>query len=202
MTTTASPAESGRSGATWAAGMPGTPRSSGRARGPLRRGCGRHHGPGGGIEAPFVLEIVEPRRPLPRPAHHGRPGDPHRPRGARERRRRRGHGHAPPRRPGAADVGPMVTGDTPKALAALVAMAEKKSAGCRIRPTRSWSGREPHERNHHAHPDHHPLRLPRRRRRGARRRGGLPPHRLDDGRRAGPDVYERKGASRRRPPSS
>ena len=56
--------------------------------------------------------------------------------------------------------------------------------GCRIGPTCSWSGcraRPPTTRNEDrdAHPLRHRVHLPGRRRRGARRRGGLPAHRLD-----------------------
>ncbi len=81
----------------------------------------------GGVEAPFMLEIVEPHaRYLDRltigelviridhqvAATEG---------GAPVSVRTTVEG------PGAADIGPMVTGDTPKALEALVGLAEKKS---------------------------------------------------------------------------
>jgi hypothetical protein len=81
----------------------------------------------GGVEAPFVLEIVEPRaRFLDRLTigdlviridHEVSKADG----GASVRVRTTVEGD------GATDVGPMVTGDTPKALEALVGMAEKRT---------------------------------------------------------------------------
>jgi Polyketide cyclase / dehydrase and lipid transport len=81
----------------------------------------------GGLEAPFVLEIVEPNsRFLDRVTmgdlvihidHEVKATDT----GSEVTVRTHISG------PGAADVGPMVTGDTPKALEALVRMAEQKS---------------------------------------------------------------------------
>lgn len=80
----------------------------------------------GGIEAPFVLEIVEPgARFLDRLTigdlviridHQVSATDS----GSEVLVRTTVEG------PGADDIGPMVTGDTPKALEALTAMAEKK----------------------------------------------------------------------------
>src|SRR6478735_3116135 len=82
----------------------------------------------GGIETPFVLEIVEPGTRfldkltigdlVIRIDHIVTSTDG----GAEVRVSTVVEG------PGSEDVGPMVTGDTPKALAALVAMAENKSA--------------------------------------------------------------------------
>jgi hypothetical protein len=81
----------------------------------------------GGVEAPFVLEIVEPHaRYLDRLTigelviridHTVAAADG----GAQVSVRTTVEG------PGAADVGAMVTGDTPQALEALVGLAEKKS---------------------------------------------------------------------------
>ncbi|WP_051548809.1 SRPBCC family protein [Nocardioides sp. URHA0032] len=81
----------------------------------------------GGLEAPFVLEIVEPNsRFLDRVTmgdlvihidHEVKATDT----GSEVTVRTHLSG------PGAADVGPIVTGDTPKALEALVRMAEQKS---------------------------------------------------------------------------
>ncbi|MGY2701737.1 SRPBCC family protein [Nocardioides sp. HB32] len=81
----------------------------------------------GGLEAPFVLEIVEPNsRFLDRVTmgdlvihidHEVKATDT----GSEVTVRTHLSG------PGAADVGPIVTGDTPKALEALVRMAEHKS---------------------------------------------------------------------------
>ena len=81
----------------------------------------------GGVEAPFVLEIVEPRaRFLDRLTigdlviridHEVSKADG----GASVRVRTTVGGD------GAGDVGPMVTGDTPKALEALVGLAEKRT---------------------------------------------------------------------------
>jgi hypothetical protein len=81
----------------------------------------------GGVEAPFVLEIVEPRARyldkltigdlVIRIDHQVKAVD-----GTTEVLVR-----TVVEGDGAADIGPMVTGDTPKALDALVGMAEKKS---------------------------------------------------------------------------
>src|SRR3954454_22483949 len=81
-----------------------------------------------GVEAPFTLDIVEPRRryldrltmgDLVINIDHEVAATDH---GATVTVTTTVHG------PGADDIGPMVTRDTPQALAALVQMAEEKSA--------------------------------------------------------------------------